>query len=279
MGDLDLAAKVVLREDPGAFLALGCPGMDLTPVRMAPTEHIRLHELMDSLVEVEVRGEGQGFVQFEFAASWKADLPDRAFDYYAMARRNHRPLKLVVVCMKPGDKQATPPDVVVVADRFGSWDVGRFRFRVVRLWELSAITFLATPGLAALAPFAAGACEATVEAAIRVLEQVEPESRRLELEVALAVFAGNVFPVRDWLGRIPMEILMTSPTYQRILLDGERKVLARQLRFRLKGEAERFVDRLPRASEASIHQASDLIASMLSAPELMQALDAVLPES
>lgn len=273
MGDLDLAAKVVLREDPGAVLGLACPGLQLTPVRMAPTEHVRLHRFMDSLVEVDLPGVGRGFVHVEFAATWKADVPERELDYWLLARRSHRPLLPVVVCMKPGDRQTTPPDEVTVADRFGSWEVNRFRFRVLRLWELPADTFLATPSLAALAPFGAGASEATVDDAMRALEEVEPASRRDELRVALSLLASNVFPAQDWVGRIPEEILMATS----FSLMVERNFLARLLRVRLKDDAPRFVSRLSAASEDAIQQAGSLVATIHSDPELIAALDALLP--
>lgn len=277
MGDLDFAAKVVLREDPGALLSLACPGLNLTPVRMAPTERVRVHQFMDSLVEVDVPGVGRGFVHFEFAASWKSDVPDREFDYYALARSGHRPLLPVVVCMKPDDRQATPRDVITITDRFGPHEVMRFQFQAVRLWELPAITFLATPSLAALAPFAAGASEATVEEAMRVLDGVEPEARGIELKVALAMFAGSVFPARDWSGTIPEEILMTSITYQRLRLKIVRDALAGLLQARLGVDAEPLIARLAGASEDAIDEGMRLLATLRSDKELVAALDALLP--
>lgn len=276
MGELDFAAKVVLREDPGPLLSLACPGLVLTPLRLAPTEQVRAHRLMDSLVEVDVEGLGRGFVHVEFAG-WKADVPDRGFEYYSLARAGHLPLLPVVVCMKPGDRQATPPDVVEITDRFGPHEVMRFRHLVLRLWEVSAATLLATPGLAPLVPLAAGATEATVEAALRVLGSVEPGARRVELEVALSMFAGNVFPARDWLGRIPMELLMTSTTYQQIQLRGKRDLLGSLLKARLGAAAELLVARLSRATEDVVERAGALFATTRSDEELVAALDAVLP--
>lgn len=273
MGDLDLAAKVVLREDPGAVLALVCPGMGLAPVRIADAEQVRLHRFLDGLVEVDAPGVGRGFVHVEFAASWKSDLPDRELEYYLLARRNHRPLLPVVLCLKPGDRQAKPPDQVTVVDGFGSWEVNRFRFLVVRLWELPASVFLATPALAALAPFAAGASEATVDRAMRVIEGVEPETRRWELKAALALLASNVFPTKDWVGRIPLEILMAT-SFSLIV---ERNFLARLLQVRLKEDAAGFVARLSTAPEEAIEQAGSLVATVHSDPELIAALDALLP--
>lgn len=183
----------------------------------------------------------------------------------------------VVVCMRPGDKQATPPDLVVVTDRIAGREVNRFQFLVLRLWELPASTFLANPGLAALAPFAAGASEATVGEAMRVLEGIEPDARRVELKVALSMLAGNVFPARDWLGRIPVEILMTSPTYQRILLDGERRLFAGQLQERLGTASTGLIARVSSASEETIQQASKAFARIRDDRELLAALEALLP--
>lgn len=153
----------------------------------------------------------------------------------------------------------------------------RFQHLVLRLWELPVATFLATAGLAPLAPFAAGATEATVDEAMRALETVEPASRRVELEVALGMLASNVFPGPNWLGRIPTELLMTSTTYQQILVQGERRLLLAQLKARFGVGAARWEPRLPAASEEIIEKAGALVATVRSDDALVAELDALLP--
>lgn len=284
MADLDLAAKVILREDPLAMIRLACPGLQVRSARLAPTEQVRLHQLQDCLVGAELEDAGEVWFHFEALAGWKADVPGRTFRYWCLAWIDHHPLLSVVLCMKPG---GAPEDRLEV--RFGDLEVVRFGFVLVRLWELSQESLLATPSLAPLAVFAAGASEATAERAMATLQAIEPRERRVELQVALALLAGNVFPTRSWLAMIPKEILMESTTYQQILAEGEtrgeargrligeRSLLWLLLEERLPAEAARFRERLERCSEEELERAARLVARLTEPGALASALDALLP--
>ena len=287
MGDLDLGAKVVLREDPDAVLRLARLGLPLRAIRLAPTEQIKLDRLMDGLIEAESEGVGRCWLHFEFLAAWRHDAPRTTFGRWSLAAPTHDPLLSVLVIMKQGESQGPP--VNEAAWRFGPLAVNRFRFHTVCLWNYPVQDLLSVPSLAPFAPFAAGATEESVDEAMRRLEQVEPEARRVELRVALALLAGNVFPARPWLDTIPRELLMTSTTYQQIQAECEARgeargraeerarLLSTLLRARLHERAQPLIARLDGCSAEVATRAAELAGAPTTEEELLAALEALLP--
>jgi hypothetical protein len=109
-------------------------------------------------------------------------------------------------------------------------------------------------------PFALDSCPGLIDEAQHVLETVKPRQRSLDLQVALAVFSGSVFPDVPWLAKIGEEALMDSPVHQQILsrgeargeLKGRRASLEKQIRHRL-GQGRKvslLVKGLARCNEA-----------------------------
>lgn len=70
---------------------------------------------------------------------------------------------------------------------------------------------------------------------------------------------------------------MTSTTYQRFRLDGERSLFAGMLRERLGPASADLTERVGSASEETIQQASKLYAKIRDDEELVAALQALLP--
>jgi len=279
--ELDVAAKVLMRvatEDVARFV-LG-PGVDVTAARADETEVSDVKRVVDKVLRVEVAGEERRAAHVEVQANWAADVPKRAYEYWSLARRGFENLETVVVCLKPGNKQGAPR--AWYEEHVGGRRVLRFDFRVIRLWELHVDELLAGQrGLLPFVPYAEGATEAHVDAAMRALEQVDPEKTRADLQGTLATYAGNVFPDVNWIARIPRELLMKSTAWKEIgaefELEGQRKTAALQIETRLGSAASGFVARLSGCNEASLNEVARLLVTTRDDDELANALDALLP--
>jgi predicted transposase YdaD len=248
---------------------------------------------LDKLLRLDLEDEVEPhWLHVEVQASWASDIPERVFDYWSLAYREHKRLRSIVICLKPGTKQGEPKDHHTVTE--GDVEILRFRFWVVRAWEdLDAGSLLASEalGLLPLLPFTKGATPQRVEEALQRLGDVEPESRREELRAALVVFAGNAFPTIDWVARIPEERLMESATFREITRkitaeaerkgreEGERRVLRLLLRERLGGEADALFSRLDLCTQATLDQVTKLLGSTEPNEELIQALEQLLPRA
>lgn len=284
--ELDIAAKALLREVPEAFAALALGGRAIRSVRPEEKELPSLARLMDKLFRVELEGEADHdeplCLHLEVQANWESDVPARVFDYWSLARRGHRRLASVVVCLKPGSKQGA---AVGCYETEEAGTALRFTFGVIRVWELKADELLrgGSPALLPLLPFTEGASEERVDQALQVLTAVEPVKRRAELQAALAAFAGNVFPDVRWLARIPREILMESTTFREIReeagQESERRVLSLQMEERLGADAERLASRLPLCTAPVLDQVARLLASKKPDEELVEALEQLLPKA
>jgi hypothetical protein len=278
VGELDIAAKVLLRTEPRALIALALPGARVRSVRAEETELPAQALAMDKLFRVAVAGEtAPRWQHVEVVANWASHVPKTTFTYWSRASDRYARLRSFVLVLKPGDRQGTPTDEHVVRD--GDEETLRFKFKLFCAWNLDADELLRDdqPGLLPLLPFASGATPERVERALRRLHVLRPRPRRAELLATLATFAGNVYPDTHWSARIPMEILMESTFYQQARADGARSNLAIMLRERLKGAAEAFVGRLELASDAQLEEATRLATRVRDAKALAAALDALLP--
>ncbi len=222
MGELDIAAKALLRAEPEELLRLAFPHLPVVSATADEVELVALGRRMDKLLRVELDGDADPHhAHMEVEANWATDVPAQTFEYWSLARLavGHDRLESFVLVLKPGDKQGPPIDHFVVTVRGRQLMI--FRFQLLCAWTLSARELLAGPrGLLPLIPFAGDSSPAGVDAALAVLHSVSPTRRRAELLGALVAFAGNVFPDVPWLGKIPREILMESTVYKEILAEG-----------------------------------------------------------
>ncbi|MCW8138080.1 MAG: hypothetical protein KIT58_04155 [Planctomycetota bacterium] len=235
MGELDVAAKVLLRTEPKSLLALALPGVTLCTVRAEEAELPASALAMDKLFRVEVAGQA--------APRWRhmeggrqLGLP-RAQDDVRLLEPRPGALPapaLVRLVLKPGNRQGAPKDAFVVLDDDGE-ELLRFRFGLLCAWWLDAAELLGgPPGLLPLLPFTRGASPERVVEALRRLGTVRSRARKADLLATTAAFAGNVYPEVAWRDKIPMEILMASSFYQQILAEGEARGVAKG---RAEGEA------------------------------------------
>jgi len=281
MDELDVAAKVLMRvvTDDLARFVLG-PGVEVTSARADETEVSDVKRVVDKVLRVEVAGEERRAAHVEVQANWAADVPRRAYEYWSLARRGFENLETVVLCLKPGTKQGAPK--AWYEEHVGGRRVLRFDFRVICLWEVDVDALLAGQrGLLPFVPYAKGATEAHVDAAMKALEQVDPEKARADLQGTLATYAGNVFPDVNWIARIPRELLMKSTAWKEIgaefKLEGRRETLAQQITDRLEARGEPLVARLATCGKPCLDRVTHLIAKTRDDDELANALDAVLP--
>lgn len=279
MGDLDIAAKALLRVEPRAFVRLALPGRQIVSVEPDETEFSRVEMRMDKLLRVHLADETEPVWQHvEVEANWASDVPERVFDYWSLARRERGTVRSLVIVLKPSDRQAKPIGRYVV-DVLGDRVVD-FHFDVVCAWELDARRILSGAELALvpLVPFANGSSKQIVGEAFEVLERSRAPDRG-DLAVALAVFSGHVFPGDRWLDRIGAEVGVENPVLQELFARGRRGTLERLLRIRL-GKSKRteaVIAGLPSASEEALAQVEKLLVGSKKKPALFTALERLLP--
>lgn len=194
--------------------------------------------------------------------------------------------------LKPGDKQGPPIDRYVVDD--GGKRTLEFEYDLICAWrDLEAEELLRSGpiGLLPLVPYAHGTSEDLIDEAIERLDHVEPRKHRADLQGALIVFAGNVYPGTNWAGKIPEEILMESTAYDAILAiamrHAERDVRAKEqakqrrlvvvmLEARLGELARTFAARIERATDEQLEEVAGL-AGQADQAAFVAALDRLLP--
>ncbi|MGE0708198.1 MAG: hypothetical protein AB7N76_01035 [Planctomycetota bacterium] len=287
MGQLDIAAKVLLTEVPEPLVRLFLGDVAIRDLRAEDTELPALARRVDKLLRVELEGEDEPlWLHFEVQASWRSCFPERAFDYWSLVRRRHPHLLTVVLCLAKGDRQGDPIGEFEVRVR------GRrrllFEFDVIRAWsDLDADELLAQGPLELLplVPFAAHATHDHAEQALTRLDHVADEDKRRELRLALATFAEQAFREEGWLARIPEEELMQFSSWKQVSAEfeakgevkGERKVLATLLQRRLGDRAQALVERLEVSLAPELEQVTELLAQPSSDDQLVAALEALLP--
>jgi hypothetical protein len=135
MGDLDIAAKALLREDPAPLVRLALGGRAIVSIEADETELQAIERRMDKLFRVTVAdGSEPVWLHFEVEAQWGADVPRRTFRYWSLAHQTRPALRSAVLVLRPGDKQGEPRgayEVTVLGERVLS-----FGFVVLRAWDL-----------------------------------------------------------------------------------------------------------------------------------------------
>jgi len=280
VGDLDSAAKELLREEAAALIRLAFPALAIRAVTFGETEIHRLERRMDKLACVEVVGEPEPVpFHVEVEAVWASDVPEKTFDKWALLRTTHPLVRSLVIVLQPGERQGDPR---------GSFEVFSegaplltFRFALIRAWDLSVSEILGTgePGLIPLVPFAKDATRERTEVAQRVL--LDEHRERTNLHLVYSVFADWIFPDEDWEARIPEEIRMESAVFRRIREIGAADVLSGQLRRRLgkSKKTEALLARLKTCDAKTADKLSRLILQTKSKPELYAAVDRLLKKA
>jgi hypothetical protein len=280
MAELDIAAKVLLRTEPKAFLALAL-GRKIRSVKRDETEFQAIERRLDRLFRIVFEGDTKpSWVNVEIEAAWRSSVPRKTFDHWSFILRERSPLRSVVLVLRPGNRQAHPHGHFEIPGTLS------FRFDVFCAWErLDARELIArrNVSLLPLVPFARGRTKGRVEEALEILAG-EPGRRGVELTAVLSTFAEWVFPETSWLARMPKEVLMGTTVYRMGVADGaaaERlAIVSDQLRHRL-GKTKRtdvLLKRLKRSSRATVKKVSLLVLAK-EKKELLVALDRLLPET
>jgi hypothetical protein len=283
MNELDLAAKALMREAPAAFarLALGRRAR----IRSASAEDVELPALarrVDKLLRVQLEGVRQPVrVHIEVAASWASNVPRRVFGYRALLWREGARLDSVVLCLKPGERQGEP---LGRHEERGHVTRQVLTFPVVCLWKLRERDLRGLgPAFLPFVPYVRDAAPDLVERTMQELSRLRPVERRADLQGALAVFAGNVYPRIDWLGRIPPEVVVENTFIKAVKQLGAREERRRSvtsaLRTRLGPAAARpFIRRLADCSPRTLGKLQKLIETPATGAKLTRALEELLPE-
>ncbi len=228
MGELDIATKVLLREDPGAYARLlldraGLEASTLVGVRAEETVYAASERRLDKVLRVELAPPGRCepiWLHLEIEAVWRSDVPRRVHRYWSVASEalEGAELSSFLILLKRDSRQRDDPRGSFVRATTGGTTLA-FGFVVIRAWaDLDASELLrqGATGLLPLLPYTFGATERRVDEAMTTLAVTRPLARRAELQGALAIFAGDVFPHEDWIARIPKEVLMKSTTLDRL---------------------------------------------------------------
>jgi hypothetical protein len=244
VNELDLTAKVLMRDAPLAFarLALG------RGVRSAIAEDVEVPALerrVDKVLRVRLAG-GEDRVES------------------------------VVLCLKPGSKQGEP---VGRYEERGRLCALSFTFPVVCVWKLDARELRALgPAFLPFVPFTRGATPDAIDHTFEELSRVEPAERREDYQGALVVFAGNAFPETDWWERIPQELVMEKNATMRGF---ERRahvdMLGQALRARFGRVARPFVERSNDASTRKCMTIMKLLVTTHDDSQMLAELDRLLP--
>lgn len=283
MGELDIAAKALLREEPGALVRLALPGRAIKAIEPDETEFQALERRMDKLLRLELADEAEPvWLHVEVEAVWGADVPRRVHGYWSLAHETRPALRSLVLVLRPGERQGEPRGDYVAS--FLGRPVLSFEFEVVCAWKLKASELLARrePGLLPLVPFAEGASVERVEEAFNVLAK---DRRSGDLQVVLAAFSSQVFPGVPWSAKISKEILMESTLFKElraeIEVEARRGVVGRQLRAKL-GKNKRtdaLVAGLPRCTGAALEKIELLLVSSKKKADLLAAIEKLVPKA
>jgi hypothetical protein len=288
VGDLDIAAKVLMHLVPAPFvgLALGRE-VEVRSVRAEDKELAAQALVLDKLFEVELAGETTPrWVHVDVAAVWESDLPQRMHDYWSLCRRRAEgPLSSLLICLKPGSRQGKPRNAYEVGE--GATQL-TFRYALVCAWEWSSEQlFSGSPALIPFVPYARDATPERVDRAIQALRRVEPRQLQADLLAALEAFAKNVFQDVDWAARMPEELIMESTIYKKGeaagerkgKLEGERKLVEVLLREKLPEHANALVPRLQACGEEQLTDLARLFVHDKPSDELVAEIERVLSGS
>ncbi|HEX6800728.1 MAG TPA: hypothetical protein VF116_23650 [Ktedonobacterales bacterium] len=231
----DQLLKWMLTRAHDDFLALVAP--DLTWRGERSPEVPAVPRYADLVWEVERPGSGQesgpGLLHVELQLKVEADIGERLAEYaIRLWRRDHLPVRSLVVYLRKSPSVPTPPFVIpgYGGDQQQPASL-EYHYGVVRLWEIPQERVLEMPeyGLWPLASLMAGtSVESTVSIAERLAALPAPERERSDLIGLLANLAGINIPHDILLAAFrskPMidDLLEYSSVAQAFFEEGERE--------------------------------------------------------
>jgi hypothetical protein len=231
--DYDQPLKWLLTRAHDAFLELIAPDLAWRGERSPEAPSIARHA--DLVWEVEQRDGVRGLLHIELQVKAEAEIGERLVEYFIrLWRRDHLPVRSVVVYLRKIDGLAEPPFVV-------RWDqtreLLRYIYEVVRLWEIPRERVLATTHYEPwpLSSLMAGASvEATVQTAQQLAALPASKEERSDLVGLLVGLSGIQFPP----GAV-LSALKEHPMVDELLKEsGVLELLAQEMAVEAAAEAE-----------------------------------------
>ena len=210
--DYDQTLKLLLARAPEGVLALVAPDLRWRATRSP--ELPAVGRQADLVLEVEDQQGQRGLLHLELQTRVEPDLGERVADYgLRLWRRDHLPVRSVVVLLRETRQQVTSPFVMAWGDRV----LQSYYFDVVRLWEAPPERVLERPDIA-LWPLASLMAGTTIESTVAVAEQIARASvsgaERGELSGLLWSLAGLRLPLD-----VVLQALRRNPMLRELLQD------------------------------------------------------------
>jgi hypothetical protein len=217
MGEMDIAFRFLLRNATTTILRLAFPGRKLEPLgSLDPSVDRPRQRTADSMFHVR-DGLRDVVVHVEVEREWRANLPERLFEYASGAAVATRlPVSSIVILLRPGGQPPLGSSVYRIPGiKATSFE---FRYDIVPLWQLDAHATREHLGLEA-APFCVAMSGATPAFAQNQAQQlrcdpamtpVEREYMNRLLGIVSAVIFGNETARRIY----TMESIVQDPNVQ-----------------------------------------------------------------
>jgi len=228
----DAVLKHLVEAYPAAWLAgVGWP--TIGPVRVIDADVSTVTAGADKVLRVEEKP--PWLMHLELQAGPDMELIDRAHLYNVVLRRRHgAPVRSAIVLLRREADSPRFTGLLEHLDPAGDWE-RRWRYRVIRVWQLSAEALLAGGlGLLPLAPITDDAADRLEDVVGRMRERLKKETSPTEaatLETSAFLLAGLRYPreraVELFQGVQGME---ESSTYQYVIEKGMEKGKKENLR-------------------------------------------------
>lgn len=271
--DYDQTLKRLLARAHDGFLALVAPDLiwrgELSPEVPAVARQA------DLVWEVEQRDGSRGALHVELQTRAAADIGERLAEYaIRLWRRDHLPVRSLVVYLRPTERVPVPPFVMAWAGH----ESLRYTFDVLRLWEVPQERVLDTSvyELWPLAGLMAGvSVESTLAVAERIARAPLPRDERDELERSLALFAGMRLPQQSLVDAIRRAHMALNLWEESVLKDALAQIMLEDEREegKAEGEVDGMRNSLRLVLEARFGQLDDVLTTAI-----QQADAAALPE-
>ena len=178
-------------------------------------ENVELQQMkrrVDGILKLDRSGEVY-YRHVEFQAEPRTDIARRCFEYNAqlLMRYGAPVLTTVVYLFPPG-----PLEDPVFRVTLGGHEINRWRFQVVRLWEIEAVTALkqGSPGLLALMPLMRGGSDwDMLKRAVRHVEEGFLGKPMSEAESVLLYLAGRHYTLEQILELVGRERMIQSSVW------------------------------------------------------------------